>query len=111
MPSDAQDIKKYHTIGEVAQLFSVSTSLIRFWEKRFPSLQPHKNKQGVRQYTQANIKQIRRIYQLVKEQGYTLQGAQSVLKHQRNEPKNNLEIIRALRNVRSFLVLLKENEQ
>jgi DNA-binding transcriptional MerR regulator len=100
--------KKYYAIGEVAQLLNVSTSLIRFWEKKFPSLQPHKNQQGLRRYTQADISQLRKIYQLVKEQGYTLQGAREVIKYDSNKTQSNTEIVHTLKNLRGFLVHLKD---
>ena len=104
-----KSVKKYYTIGEVAQLLNVSNSLIRFWEKKFPSLQPYKNKQGIRQYTQANITQLRRIYQLVKEQGYTLKGAKDTIKYQQSRSNNHTKVIHTLNSLRAFLVYLKEN--
>ena len=105
----SNNIKKYYAIGEVAQLLNVSTSLIRFWEKKIPSLQPHKNKQGTRRYTQEDIVQLRNIYQLVKEQGYTLKGAREVIKHNGSQLKSNTEVVHTLKNLREFLVHLKEN--
>lgn len=112
MISNAQDcngIKKYYTIGEVAQLLDVSTSLIRFWEKQFPSLQPQKNQQGTRRYSQKDIVQLRTIYKLVKKQGYTLRGAREIMKCNSSKPHSNTEIIHALKNLRGFLVRLKES--
>jgi DNA-binding transcriptional MerR regulator len=106
----ANDVKKYYTIGEVAQLLSVSTSLIRFWEKKFPSLQPQKNKQGIRRYTQGDIAQLSKIYQLVKKQGYTLQGAKEAIKHSSKKlpVRGSAEIMNTLKDLREFLVHLKE---
>jgi len=103
--------KKYYTIGEAAQLFQVSTSLIRFWEKEFPSLRPKKNHQGTRRYTSADIATLQRIYHLVKEQGYTLQGAKAALKRDSNTPSKNAAIIHALKNMRELLVALKKELQ
>jgi DNA-binding transcriptional MerR regulator len=100
--------KKYYAIGEVAQLLNVSTSLIRFWEKQFPSLQPHKNQQGLRRYTQADILRLRKIYQLVKKQGYTLQGAREVIKRDGKKLQGTTELVHTLKNLREFLVHLKE---
>jgi DNA-binding transcriptional MerR regulator len=100
--------KKYYAIGEVAQLLNVSTSLIRFWEKSFPSLHPHKNQQGLRRYTQADILRLRKIYQLVKKQGYTLQGAREVIKRDSKKPQSNAEIVHTLKTLREFLVYLKD---
>lgn len=102
--------KKYYKIGEVAQLLHVSTSLIRFWEKKIPSLQPHKDKKGNRKYTQTDIDRLRKVYHLVKKQGYTLQGAGVAMK-QTDKPldlEGNEAVLQTLKNIRNFLVDLKE---
>jgi len=106
--SSFDNIKKYYAIGEVAQLLNVPPSMIRFWEKEFPSLQPQKNKQGTRRYTQIDIEQIKKIYQLVKEQRYTLEGARSAIKYNRGTSQGSTDIVQTLKNLREFLVLLKE---
>lgn len=72
--------KRYYTIGEVAEMFGVSKSLIRYWETEFDFLKPHKNSKGDRRFTVQNIEQFGQIYQLVKEQGFTLDGARKALK-------------------------------
>ena len=71
--------KLYYSIGEVAKAFDVNTSLIRFWEKEFPILKPKKNKKGNRFFSQEDIKNLKLIYHLVKERGYTLEGARITL--------------------------------
>jgi DNA-binding transcriptional MerR regulator len=77
MPYKEKEIEKlYYTIGEVAQMFKVNTSHIRFWSKHFDAIKPATNKKGNRLYTPADIEIISRIYHLVKEKGYTLKGAQ-----------------------------------
>ena len=101
--------KKYYTIGEVAQLLNVSTSLIRFWEKKFPSLQPQKNKQGARRYTQLEIAQLSKIHQLVKKQGYTLKGAREAMKYNSTKLRSNAEILHTLKSLKDFLVTLQES--
>ena len=106
---DTSGTKKYYARGEVAQLLNVSTSLLRFWEKKFPSLQPRKDPKGGRKYTQADIAQLKTIYQLVKKQGYTLQGAREAIKNKSSKPRSNVEIIHALKRLREFLVLLRED--
>jgi DNA-binding transcriptional MerR regulator len=73
--------KLYYSIGEVAELFQVNTSLIRFWEKEFTVLKPKKNKKGNRMFTVKDIANIEQIYILVKERGYTLDGAKKALKN------------------------------
>ncbi len=72
--------KVYYTIGEVAGLFNVNTSLIRFWEQQFAILKPTKNKKGNRLFTQRDLRYLHMIYHLVKEKGYTLKGASEALK-------------------------------
>ncbi|HTO36791.1 MAG TPA: MerR family transcriptional regulator [Brumimicrobium sp.] len=72
--------KLYYSIGEVAEMFDVNTSLIRFWEKEFPSIKPKKNKKGNRLFSPDSIAEIQKIYQLVKINGHTLEGAKKALK-------------------------------
>ncbi len=72
--------KLYYTIGEVSDMFEVNTSLIRFWEKEFGTVQPKKNKKGNRIFTPKDIVNFNKIYQLVKTNGYTLEGAKRALK-------------------------------
>ncbi len=76
----AKQEKVYYHIGEVAEKFSVNTSLIRFWEKEFDVLRPHKNKKGNRMFTEKDMRNLHIIFHLVKEKGYTLQGAKDALK-------------------------------
>ncbi len=109
MPYKERDIEKvYYTIGEVAEEFNVATSLIRFWESEFDILKPKKNKKGNRQFTRDDIKKLRLIYHLVKERGFTLQGAKAMLKNNAEELQDNLDMIESLKKVRNFLVQLKE---
>ena len=75
MEQEKQPLKVYYSIGEVADMFGVNTSLIRFWEKEFDVIKPHKNKKGNRQFTKADIDNFHLIYHLVKEKGMTLKGA------------------------------------
>jgi DNA-binding transcriptional MerR regulator len=90
MPYKEKEINKlYYTIGEVAQMFKVNTSHIRFWSKHFDAIKPATNKKGNRLYTPADIEIISRIYHLVKEKGYTLKGAQ--IEMQKMKKKMRLE--------------------
>lgn len=106
------DGKLFYTIGEVASMFSVNTSLIRFWEKEFDIIKPQKNKKGNRLFTQADIDNFHIIFHLVKEKGYTLEGAKNKLKSGattfQESTKENLEVIKSLENVKAFLLSLKE---
>lgn len=100
--------KVYYTIGEVAELFEVNTSLIRFWEKEFDILKPQKNKKGNRLFTRQDMDNLRIIYHLVKERGYTLQGAKDKLKQNKEDVVRNVEIIDSLTRIKGFLLELKE---
>jgi DNA-binding transcriptional MerR regulator len=97
----------YYTIGEVARMFDVNTSLIRFWEKEFDIIQPKKNKKGNRLFTQTDVDHFHLIYQLVKKEGFTLQGAKERLKKGVSEEEKEIEIRKTLVNLREFLVDLK----
>ena len=99
--------KKYYTIGEVAAIFNVATSLIRFWESEFDIISPKKNRKGNRQFTPSDIENVRLIYHLVKEQGYTLQGARDILKNGTTGAKDKMEVIASLKDIRSFLAEIK----
>jgi DNA-binding transcriptional MerR regulator len=100
--------KLYYSIGEVADIFSVAPSLIRFWESEFEIIKPKKNRKGNRQFTREDIDNVRTIYHLVKEKGFTLQGAKEMLRNDSQAVKDKMEMIESLRSVRSFLVELRE---
>lgn len=100
--------KLYYSIGEVAKMFEVNTSLIRFWEKEFNILNPSKNQKGKRLFTHKDIEDLKLIYHLVKERGYTLQGAKEHLKKRKTEAEKDLILISTLKELRTFLVGLRE---
>ncbi|MBT8296952.1 MAG: MerR family transcriptional regulator [Maribacter sp.] len=100
--------KRYYGIGEVARAFGVNTSLIRFWEKEFDALKPKKNAKGNRKFTPQDIKNLQLIYHLVKERGFTLEGAKTHLKEERQKTLSNFDIIQKLEHVKSELVKIKE---
>lgn len=101
--------KLYYGIGEVSKAFGVNASLIRFWEKEFDVLQPKKNAKGNRKFTPQDIKNLELIYHLVKERGFTLEGAKTHLKEGKKETLSNFDIIRKLENVKAQLIELKKN--
>src|SRR5574339_604541 len=97
MPYNEKEIEKqYYTIGEVAAMFDVAASLIRFWENEFAQLRPKKNKKGNRQYTKQDIETLRTVYHLVKERGYTIQGAKDVMKNKSVQTKDKIDMIDSL---------------
>lgn len=99
--------KLYYGIGEVAKAFGVNTSLIRFWEKEFDVLKPKKNAKGNRKFTPKDIKNLQLIYHLVKERGFTLEGAKTHLKEEKQKTLSNFDIIQKLEKVRSELMKIK----
>lgn len=101
--------KRYYAIGEVAEAFGVNTSLIRFWEKEFEVLKPKKNAKGNRLFTPQDIKNLELIYHLVKERGFTLEGAKIHLKEEKKKTLTNFEIIRKLQSVKAELINIKNN--
>ena len=101
--------KRYYGIGEVAKAFGVNTSLIRFWEKEFDILKPKKNAKGNRKFTPEDIKNLKFIYHLVKERGFTLEGAKTHLKEEKKQSLDNFEIINKLEAVKNQLIKLKNN--
>ncbi len=109
MKTDQQD-KLYYSIGEVAHMFDVNTSLIRFWEKEFAVIRPKKNKKGNRMFTKKDVDNFHLIYHLVKEKGYTLKGAKEFLALENTKVKvdTEMELIKTLKEVRAFLVKLNE---
>jgi DNA-binding transcriptional MerR regulator len=100
--------KLYYGIGEVAEAFGVNTSLIRFWEKEFDVLKPKKNAKGNRKFTPQDIKNLELIYHLVKERGFTLEGAKIHLKENKQKTLDRFEIIRKLESVKAELLKIKE---
>lgn len=108
-------VKLYYSIGEVAEIFDVNTSLIRFWEKEFTIIKPKKNKNGARLFTIKDIQNFNKIYELVKEKGFTLEGAKKALKTKKPESENTPEsserpeeIIQKLEEIKSKLLALKK---
>ena len=110
MFDDTEDLKRYYSIGEVAEMFDISRSVIRFWEGEFDALRPHKNSKGDRRFTPENIEQLRTIYHLVKERGFTLEGAKRELKEQKVRQKQREEMIGRLEEIRGFLIDLRDGE-
>jgi DNA-binding transcriptional MerR regulator len=100
--------KLYYSIGEVADLFNVAPSLIRFWESEFDIIKPKKNRKGNRQFTREDIENVRTIYHLVKEKGFTLQGAKEMLRNDTQAVKDKMDMIDSLKRVRSFMVELRD---
>lgn len=109
MPYKEKEIEKvYYSIGEVAKMFKVNTSLIRFWEKEFDIIRPFKNKKGDRLFTQTDIENFRSIYRLVKEQGFTLQGAKEKIKQNKSDVTGSVSLVKTLEDLKEFLLEIKK---
>lgn len=99
--------KRYYSIGEIAKAFDVNASLIRFWDKEFDALEPKKNAKGNRRFTPEDVQNLKLIFNLVKERGYTLEGAKTYLKEQDQKSLDNFEIITKLERVKNELIKIK----
>lgn len=103
-----KNLKKYYTIGEVAEMFDVTESLLRYWEKEFPSIQPRKSNRNVRQYTEGDIDEIRVIHNMVKVRGMKLSAARKAIEKNRSRENTTTELMNHLQNIRAELVSLRK---
>jgi len=101
--------KRYYSIGEVAKAFGVNASLIRFWDSEFDILKPKKNAKGNRMFTPEDVKNLQLIYHLVKERGFTLEGAKTHLKEGQKKTLDKFDIINKLEGIKSELTTIKNN--
>ncbi len=99
--------KLFYTIGEVAEMFNVNTSLIRYWEKEFDIIKPKKNNKGNRLFTTKDIDNFHLIWHLVKERGMTLNGAKKKIKDNKEETENNFIIVKKLSEIKEMLNEIK----
>ena len=99
--------KRYYSIGELAKAFDVNASLIRFWDKEFDILKPKKNAKGNRMFTPEDVKNLQLIFHLVKERGFTLDGAKTHLKEGQKKTLDKYEIISKLETVKVHLLNIK----
>ena len=108
MHIDLPEGKLYYSIGEVAKAFDVNASLIRFWDKEFDILKPKKNAKGNRKFSPEDIKNLKLIFHLVKERGFTLEGAKTHLKENQKKTLDKFEIISKLESIKNELIKFKE---
>ena len=105
-----KDLKLYYSISEVARMFDVNESLLRYWEKEFPTIiSPKKAGGNIRQYRKEDIENIRLVYHLVKEKGMTLQGAKQRLKMNKEKTAQTAEVLDRLKQIREELVKLRKS--
>lgn len=103
-----KNFKLYYSIAEVAEMFDVNQSLLRFWEKEFPQIAPKTSGRGIRQYHKEDVDTIALIYHLVKEKGMTLPGARQKLKDNGEATIRNFEIVNRLKDIREELLSIKK---
>lgn len=109
MPYKPPKIEKiFYSISEVADMFGVNTSNIRFWENEFDILKPQKNKKGNRMFTPEDIANLKIIYHLLKERGMTIKGAQKKLKDNKEDTLQNIEVVNRLQEIKRALLSIKE---
>jgi DNA-binding transcriptional MerR regulator len=106
---EKETVKLYYSIGEVAEMLDVNASLLRFWEKEFDVIKPQKNSKGNRVYTQKDLKNLKLIHYLVKERGFTLDGAKKKIKEEHKQLHDRTEMIDTLKDVKAMLLELKES--
>ncbi|SEN51850.1 DNA-binding transcriptional regulator, MerR family [bacterium A37T11] len=110
MPYKEREINKlYYTMGEVTTMFDVNASQIRFYEHEFDILQPKKNKKGNRLFSPDDVANLKIIFNLVKDKGYTLQGAREYLKSNKNQAQENQRVIDSLENLKQFLIEVRDS--
>ena len=99
--------KRYYSIGEVAEMLEVNTSLVRFWEKEFDILKPKRNKKGNRLFTQKDLANLKLIFHLVKERGFTLDGAKTKLRENKDDTAKVADVVERLKTIRQALMDIK----
>ncbi len=110
MPYKEKEIERlFYSIGEVAEMFNVKTSLIRYWEKEFDIIRPKKNKKGNRLFTKADIDNFHLIFHLVKERGMTLKGAKKKIKENKDDTEKNFEIVKSLKEIKQLLLEARDS--
>lgn len=103
-----KELKLYYSISEVAKMFGVNESLLRYWEKEFPMIAPKKAGGNIRQYRKEDIENIRLVYHLVKEKGMTLAGAKQRLKMNKKTTMNTAEILERLKEIKKELLSMRK---
>ncbi|MBQ7553764.1 MAG: MerR family transcriptional regulator [Bacteroidaceae bacterium] len=108
MLNKENDLKMFYSISEVAEMFNVNESTLRFWEKEFPALAPKKAGRGIRQYQQKDIDLIKLIHHLVKEEGMTIPGARQRLHVNKDNTDKKVEVLERLKRIRQELAGMRD---
>ena len=105
-----KEIKKlFYTIGEVSKILNVNVSLIRFWDNEFDIIKPKKNKKGNRLFSENDLKNLKIIHHLLKNNGFTIKGAKKALKSKKNDFQKNIFLKERLLEFKKFLVSLRDS--
>lgn len=107
MTPTPKDLKQYYSIGEVAKMFDVNETTLRFWEKEFPQIAPQKGSGRVRRYTKADIEQVGLVHTLVKVRGLKIAAAREALKKNKTATVQVAEVINRLQSLKAELVSLR----
>lgn len=100
--------KLFYSISEVAEMFDVTESLLRYWEKMFPSIKPRKTSRNIRQYTAEDIEDVRIVHNLVKVRGMKLSLAKEIIRKNHQGAKETTEVLDRLQNVRNELEAMRK---
>lgn len=103
-----KELKLYYSISEVATMFDVTETLLRFWEREFPQISPRKSGRNIRQYTKEDIEQVRLVYNLVKVRGMKLSAARDILRKNKEGTIQTVEVIDRLKEIREELLAIKK---
>ena len=101
--------KLYYSISEVASWFKVNTSLLRYWENEFDILQPRKTRKGDRLFRVEDIKNLQLIYLLLRQRKFSIEGAKSYLKNNKNKIDTETQLVHSLTKFKQFLLELKSS--
>lgn len=109
MPYKEPNIEKvFYSIGEVAEMFSLPASTLRYWEQEFSVLKPKRNKKGTRYFTKKDIENLHLIYHLVKERGMTLNGAKLKIRENKDDLNQNVKVVKKLQDIRDLLIRIRD---
>lgn len=104
-----KDSKLYYSIKEVAAMFNVNESLLRYWEKKFGIIKPRKNAKNTRFYKKEDIEAVKMVYYLVKERGMTLDGAAKIIERNKKDVSARIKITEKLNNIKQELLEIRKS--
>jgi DNA-binding transcriptional MerR regulator len=106
---EAKVEKLFYSIGEVAEILDVPVSTVRFWENEFDILKPMKNKKGNRLFTPSDLRNLRIIHRLVRQEGMTLTGVRKKLSEKWEDTDRMFEINESLGKIKGMLIDIRDS--